>query len=79
MKSQEAREWIQLLLPVLVGFAIAGTGGWATDRWLAALPVMGLGPASKFAEQKGELRGYERGFNTYNPALREPDSPDAPQ
>jgi hypothetical protein len=70
MKSQEAREWIQLLLPVLVGFAIAGSGGWATDRWLAALPVMGLGPASKF--------GYERGFNTYNPALREPDSDPRP-
>ena len=73
MKSQEVREWVQLLLPVIVGFAIAGTGGWATDRWLAALPVMGLGPVSKLGEQKG----YEKGFNTFNPALRNPAEPDS--
>lgn len=64
MRSTEARAWAELLLPVAVGLAIAGTGGWSVDRWLAALPVMGLGGAQRL--------GYERGFATYNPALREP-------
>lgn len=64
MKSSEARAWAELLLPVLVGLAIAGTGGWSAERWNTAMAVMGLGPAVKL--------GYERGYGTYNPALREP-------
>ena len=39
MKNAEARAWAELLLPVAIGLAIAGTGGWSVDRWLAALPV----------------------------------------
>lgn len=64
MKSTEARAWAELLLPVAIGLAIAGTGGWSVDRWLAALPVMGLGGAQRL--------GFEKGYGTYNPSLREP-------
>ena len=64
MRNAEARAWAELLLPVAIGLAIAGTGGWSVDRWLAALPVMGLGGAQRL--------GFEKGFATYNPALREP-------
>lgn len=64
MRSAEVREWVELLLPVVIGLAIAGSGGWTEQRWLAALPVMGLGGARQL--------GFEKGFATYNPALRKP-------
>jgi hypothetical protein len=53
-----------LFLPVLIGLLYAGTGGWSAERWNGALAIMGLGAAAK--------GGYERGFSTYNPSLREP-------
>lgn len=64
MKPAEAREWAELLLPVVIGLIIAGTGGWTSERWNTALAVMGIGPAMRLS--------YERGYGTYNPALREP-------
>jgi len=60
----EARAWAELLMPVIIGLAIAGTGGWTAERWNTAMAVMGLGPAVKL--------GYEKGYATYNPSLREP-------
>ncbi|MEB3301985.1 MAG: hypothetical protein VKN56_08450 [Cyanobacteriota bacterium] len=65
MKNAEARAWAELLLPVAIGLAIAGTGGWTAERWNTAMAVMGLGPAMRM--------GYERGYGTYNPALRKPE------
>jgi hypothetical protein len=53
-----------LLLPVLIGLLYAGTGGWSAERWNGALAMMGLGAAAR--------GGYERGFNTFNPELRQP-------
>lgn len=67
MKATEARAWTELLLPVVIGLAIAGTGGWSTDRWATALAVMGLGGAKRL--------GFEQGYATYNPDLREPPKP----
>lgn len=64
MSSLEARAWAELLLPVVIGLAIAGSGGWTAERWATALATMGLGGAQRL--------GYERGYATYNPALREP-------
>jgi hypothetical protein len=60
----EARAWAELLMPIVIGLTIAGTGGWTAERWNTAMAVMGLGPAVKL--------GYERGYSTYNPSLREP-------
>ena len=51
-------------MPVIIGLTIAGTGGWTAERWNTAMAVMGLGPAVKL--------GYEKGYATYNPSLREP-------
>lgn len=51
-----------LVIPVLVGLLYVATGGWSSERWNTAFALMGLGPAARM--------GYERGFNTYNPALR---------
>ena len=62
--STETRAWIELLMPLAIGLAIAGTGGWTAERWNTAMAVMGLGPAMRM--------GYERGYSTYNPDLREP-------
>lgn len=62
--SIETRAWAELLLPIAIGLAIAGTGGWTAERWNTAMAVMGLGPAMRM--------GYERGYGTYNPDLREP-------
>ena len=31
MRSSEAREWAELLLPVIIGLIIAGTGGWTSE------------------------------------------------
>jgi hypothetical protein len=53
-----------LLVPVIVGLLYAGTGNWSAERWNGALAIMGLGAAAK--------GGYERGFNTFNPDLRQP-------
>jgi hypothetical protein len=53
-----------LLLPVVIGLLYAGTGGWSAERWNGALAMMGLGAAAR--------GGYERGFNTFNPELRQP-------
>ncbi len=53
-----------LLIPVLIGLLYAGTGNWSAERWNGALAIMGLGAAAR--------GGYERGFNTYNPDLRQP-------
>lgn len=72
MKSAEARAWFEMLIPILIGLAIAGTGGWSADRWATALAIMGLGVSKRVGQVEGDARGYERGFNTYNPALREP-------
>lgn len=68
MKSSEARAWAELLLPVAMGLAIAGTGGWSSERWAWGLTVMGYGPAMKIQGQAS----YQRGYWTLNPALREP-------
>lgn len=54
----------QLLIPVAIGLLYAGTGGWSTERWNTALAIMGLGGAARV--------GYERGYSTYNPTLRDP-------
>jgi hypothetical protein len=53
-----------LFVPVLIGLLYAGTGGWSAERWNGALAIMGLGGAAKM--------GYEKGFGTYNPDLRQP-------
>ena len=53
-----------LFIPVLIGLIYAGTGGWTESRWTGALAIMGLGGAAR--------AGFERGFQTYNPALRDP-------
>lgn len=55
------------LLPVLIGLLYAGTGGWSAERWNGALAIMGLGAAAR--------GGYEKGFNTLNPNLRNPEQP----
>ena len=65
MTNSDAVEWFDRLLPVAVGLAIAGTGGWSVDRWLAALPVMGISAARQ--------AGYEKGYATFNPNLRGPE------
>lgn len=61
MTSKEADGWLHLLLPVVVGLLIAGTGGWTGERWGWGLTVMGLGPAMKLK--------YNEGYWTPNPAL----------
>jgi hypothetical protein len=53
-----------LVLPVLIGLLYAGTGNWSAERWNGALAIMGLGASAK--------AGFERGFATYNPMLRDP-------
>jgi hypothetical protein len=52
-----------LIIPVLIGLLYAGTGGWSAERWNGALAIMGLGAAAR--------GGYERGYHTYNPELRQ--------
>lgn len=52
-----------LILPVLIGLLYAGTGGWSAERWNGALAIMGLGAANR--------AGFEKGYGTYNPTLRE--------
>jgi hypothetical protein len=54
---------LTLILPVLIGLLYAGTGNWSAERWNGALAIMGLGGAAKM--------GYEKGFGTYNPELRQ--------
>jgi hypothetical protein len=58
---------VSLILPALIGLIYAGTGGWTAERWNAALAIMGLGATAR--------AGFERGYNTYNPDLRQPDRP----
>jgi hypothetical protein len=53
-----------LFVPVLIGLIYAGTGGWTAERWNAALAIMGLGGAARM--------GYEKGYGTFNPDLRQP-------
>jgi hypothetical protein len=53
-----------LFIPVLIGLIYAGTGGWSESRWTGALAIMGLGGAAR--------AGFERGYATYNPELRQP-------
>ena len=60
-----------LFIPVLIGLLYAGTGGWSAERWNGALAIMGLGGAARM--------GYEKGWSTYNPALRDPHRPDQPR
>lgn len=52
-----------LIIPVVIGLLYAGTGGWSAERWNAALAIMGLGAANR--------AGYEKGYSTYNPFLRD--------
>lgn len=54
---------VSLILPVLIGLLYAGTGGWTAERWNGALAIMGLGAAGR--------AGYERGYWTVNPDLRD--------
>ena len=56
-----------LFIPVLIGLLYAGTGNWSAERWNGALAIMGLGAAAK--------GGFERGYNTFNPDLRQPQQP----
>jgi hypothetical protein len=56
-----------LFIPVLIGLLYAGTGGWSESRWTGALAIMGLGGAAR--------AGFERGYQTYNPDLRQPQQP----
>lgn len=53
-----------LVLPALIGLLYAGTGNWSAERWNGALAIMGLGAAAR--------SGYEKGYSTYNPQLRDP-------
>ncbi len=53
---------VSLVVPVLIGLLYAGTGGWTAERWNGALAIMGLGAANR--------AGYERGYWTVNPELR---------
>lgn len=55
---------LSLFVPILIGLLYAGTGGWTAERWNGALAIMGLGASAK--------AGYEKGWSTYNPALRDP-------
>lgn len=57
-----------LFIPVLIGLLYAGTGGWSESRWTGALAIMGLGGAAR--------AGFERGYQTYNPDLRQPQRRD---
>lgn len=57
-----------LFIPVLIGLLYAGTGNWSAERWNGALAIMGLGAAAK--------GGFERGYNTFNPDLRQPQRRD---
>jgi hypothetical protein len=57
-----------LFIPVLIGLIYAGTGGWTAERWNAALAIMGIGA--------GTRAGFERGYNTFNPDLRQPQPRD---
>lgn len=78
-QSNQAVAVLQIILPAAIGLVYAGTGGWSAERWNAALAMMGFGGTSGVA-----LMAYERGYNTYNPALRGPelgppiDPPSAP-
>lgn len=58
-----------LVLPVAIGLLYAGTGGWTAERWNGALAIMGIGAGAK--------AGFEKGWNSYNPALRDPYEPPA--
>lgn len=58
-----------LILPMLIGLLYAGSGGWTAERWNGALAIMGLGASAR--------AGYERGYSTYNPQLRDPGMPDS--
>ena len=53
-----------LIVPVLIGLLYAGTGNWTAERWNGALAIMGLGAAAK--------GGYQQGYNTYNPDIKQP-------
>lgn len=61
MTSKEAKGWMELILPVVTGLLIAGTGGWTGERWGWGLTVMGFGPAMKMK--------YDQGYWTPNPNL----------
>lgn len=54
---------LALVLPVLIGLLYAGTGNWTAERWNGALAIMGLGASAK--------AGFEKGYATYNPELRQ--------
>jgi hypothetical protein len=55
---------VGLILPVLIGLLYAGSGGWSAERWNGALAIMGLGASAR--------AGFEKGYATYNPELRQP-------
>ena len=59
---------LTVIVPVLVGLLYAGTGGWTAERWNGALAIMGLGAAGR--------AGYQSGYYTYNPQLRQGQSRD---
>jgi hypothetical protein len=56
-----------VILTTLIGLLYAGTGGWTAERWSTALAIMGIGA--------GTRAGFERGYATYNPDLRQPQRP----
>lgn len=55
MTSSESRAWAELLLPVVIGLAIAGTGGWTAERWNTAIALIGLSTAVRLGYVKPEL------------------------
>lgn len=53
MTNSERRAWAELLLPMVLGVLIAGTGGWTEGRWTLGLAVMGYGPAMRMKWNEG--------------------------
>ena len=87
MESERSllERWLnpQLLLPVIAGAVVMATGEkpFSADRTAWGLTVMGLGATARSAAVANELAhkseadaGYQRGFNTLNPALKRPTS-----
>jgi hypothetical protein len=64
-----------ILLIVLIALLYVGTGGWHRERWKDALSVAGPAIGTlMYGKKKGEECGWEKGYNTYNPALRETEN-----
>lgn len=61
MTHRQAQDWAEMVIPVLLGILIAGTGDWSESRWTLGLAVIGYGPA---------MRGrWMQGYWTPNPRL----------